>query len=239
MQEIEDIRTLAGNERFIALAEANEKILSLHEEWMELKRKKEDRLPRWELLEKFQEHAKSLPESEEFNIQIKAINNSRSLLSDPDPIKPIMDELTKHLRKEILQLFGQLENIYDTEMSDLENLKIWRALNEDQKQLLVEQERLSPPEKPDIRTEKDLLKELNEHPLLTWQNQITALPVRFERAKIAAAKLIEPKVVQISPRTATIRSKSDLNNYLDALRAEIEPILEDGNPVVITRNKKE
>ena len=42
IQEIEDIRILAGNERFIALAEANEKILTFHEEWMELKKKKEE-----------------------------------------------------------------------------------------------------------------------------------------------------------------------------------------------------
>ena len=237
MQEIEVIRGLAGNERFIKLAEAQVRLSSLHKEWLALKKKKDERLPRWQMLRALQDHAKSLPESEEFNTQIDAIYNSRRLLSDPDPTKPLLKELVKLLRSEILGFNEQIQTIYEKEMSELENTTIWKSLGESQQQLLIEQERLYPPGELEIKTDDDLLKELNTHPLLTWGNQIAALPVRFERVKTAAAKILDPEVIQVAPKLATIRSKDELDTYLEELRIEVEQILDHGNPVVITRTK--
>ena len=239
MDQIEEIRSLAGNERFVALAEAQEQISSLHKEWLALKKKAEERLPRWKLLKQLQTHAVSLPESESIRTQINAIHEGRTLLAEPDPVKPVLDELAKLLRAALIDASNQLSGLYERKMAELEKEQEWQALNADQQQLLIDQELLRLPEKIEVKTNEELQKELSAHPLPTWQHQIDAMIMRFEYVKTAAARILEPKVVQVSPRTATIRTKGELDAYLSQLRSEIESVLEQGNPVVVTRNKTE
>lgn len=237
LESLETIGSLSGNDRFLALAESQEDLLAYISECKNLKKRKEDRWPRWQILMQLAHQAKSLPDMDEVYSQIDAIEKGRALLSDPDPCKPLIVELTKTLRKKVTEAHKVLGDIYKTSMEELEKAEIWKALDEKQRQLIIQQERLIRPGKIDIKTEEYLLEVLNAQPLETWQNQIEALPQRFERAKTAAAKILEPKVVQISPKTVTLRTEEDLSAYLDELRIEVSKILKKGNPVVITRHK--
>lgn len=237
-QVIESLRSLAGNERFLAIANKQQNLISLNAAWLDLKKKKENRLPRWRLLLEFLEYAKQLPIYLDISKQVEAIGKDRTLLSDPDPIKPLIDEITKYLRRSISDSIKQLNEVYQNELNELKKTKIWKALDTNQQDKILKEEKLSIPDITEISTDDDLLRVLSTNPLQSWQNQIESMAVRFEKARISAAKIIEPKVIQVMPKTATIKTNNDLDEYLKDLRSQVESILKRGNPVIITRNKE-
>ena len=186
----------------------------------------------------FLEYAKQLPIYLDISKQVEAIGKDRTLLSDPDPIKPLIDEITKYLRRSISDSIKQLNEVYQNELNELKKTKIWKALDTNQQDKILKEEKLSIPDITEISTDDDLLRVLSTNPLQSWQNQIESMAVRFEKARISAAKIIEPKVIQVMPKTATIKTNNDLDEYLKDLRSQVESILKRGNPVIITRNKE-
>ena len=59
-----------------------------------------------------------------------------------------------------------------------------------------------------------------------------ALRERFEKARLAAAQLLEPKAVRIELPSATLCTEQDLDNWLAAVRQAIMQRLKQG-PVII------
>ena len=232
-----ELQELAGNERVVALAEAQQELLSFHSDWQISKALIKRRQPRWVLLTRLCQHAAALPLSGAIESQVDAIKENRSLLNDPNPIKPLIDQAAETLREALSDAQGRLQDVYKEEMANLKKSKVWIALDAIQQETLIQQFGLEKPTLVTTKTEDALLSELDSQPLSTWENQIEALTGRFEKARTEAARILEPEIVQVAPKTATIKTRDDLDKYVADLRKEIEQILDQGNPVVITRRK--
>jgi hypothetical protein len=63
--------------------------------------------------------------------------------------------------------------------------------------------------------------------------QLDALPTRFEKARVEAAKRLEPKASSLRVPAATLRNQEDVDLWLDAVRGKIMEHLADG-PVIIS-----
>ena len=65
-------------------------------------------------------------------------------------------------------------------------------------------------------------------PLGTWHDQRDALPTRFDKARLEAARRLEPKAVSVKLPAATIKTPDDLDLWLDAIRDKILERLKEG-----------
>ena len=86
---------------------------------------------------------------------------------------------------------------------------------------------------PKVDTEDALLKVLDDTSLAQWSERTAALQAWFERARQIAAKELEPETVAIRPPKGTLKSRSDVDAYVETLREVIMKEIDAGHPVVI------
>jgi hypothetical protein len=232
-QYVEKLRELDGNEQFLAVYEAREGLLQDFKAWSLAKEKKEARLPRWQTLGRLVRHASSLPEAATVTPQITAIQAERALLLDPDPLTPLIDQLVPALRLALQNARQRLSQTYENEMARLQASPEWKKISEVDRQNILTACGVSSPPQIRVGSEEEVLGTLDATPLNTWEDLITALPARFELARLEAVKLLEPKVVRLKPRPATLKTSVEVQAYLDELRAEIMQYINDGNPVML------
>ena len=218
------------------MIEAKEDLLKDYATWIEVKAKKEARLPRWQTLLHLAKHAESLPVSKQVPPQIQAIQGNRSLLADPDPVPPLISKLTDALRKAVQDAAQGLMEIYQREMEALKDTDVWIQLDQSQQASILSQALIAEPIEVEVGTETTLLEVLDSRPLSTWQSRMDAQPVRFESAHTQAARILEPQSVKVVPKPATLKSLDDLDAYLEDLRSEVQLHLDQGDPVVISRS---
>ena len=233
---IDNLKALSGNERFVAVFDAKDELIDCYQRWLEAKNKKEVREPNWEKLQKLVGYSTSLATYEEVLNQVNAIETHRSLLTDPDPVLPIIDTLTDALRSAVQDAHRNLHEKYHQEMKVLQNSSLWKKLDLEQQERLLSQAGISEPDQLNLGSLDDLLEELEKQPLPTWQDRQDAISIRFEKARMLAARLLEPESVKVIPKSATIKTAEDLETYIGEFRNEVQSHLDEGNPVVISRN---
>ncbi|MBP2670226.1 MAG: hypothetical protein H6Q85_292 [candidate division NC10 bacterium] len=108
----------------------------------------------------------------------------------------------------------------------------WQALPATQQAPLLQSAGITPLPMPATQSDDELLAALTGRDLAGWQTLADALPTRFDQALAAAIKESEPKARRISLPGATIHDESELEDWLDQARAEIEAALGDG-PVIL------
>lgn len=103
VEAIRDLQTLSGNEQFAAVFDVRETLLAQQRAWSEAKAAKEARLPQWDKLQRLLIHAVGLPVADHTRPQVEAITAQRLLLTEPDPVKPLLGALTTDLRQALQQ----------------------------------------------------------------------------------------------------------------------------------------
>jgi hypothetical protein len=117
---VEDLLGKTGNEQFVAVHKAKTRLLDSYNAWRAAKSLKETRLPRWPVLQRLLAHADARPVAYTVRPQAEAILSSRSLLAEPDPVKPSITELSTELRA-ALQLAR--DRLIDARQRELDTLK--------------------------------------------------------------------------------------------------------------------
>ena len=161
-------------------------------------------------------------------------STAASCLADPDPLTPLIDQLCTALRA---ALQGALDNVraaYESETSELKSSDGWQQLHSDQQQAVLAHAALVLDERPDLSTNEQLLAELSAQPLGVLEERVHALPAKVAAARKEIAQIVdpEPTVVTVKPASATLKSKSDVDAYVTALRAELMQHIDAGETVV-------
>ncbi len=154
-------------------------------------------------------------------------------MDDPDPVEPLVNELTDGLRAELKDRVEQLGGAQSSAVQDLEAWADWGLLDPDDRQALLSEAKLDSSPAPDISTDAKLLQVLDAKPLSAWRDQIDFVPSRRDHARQRAAKLLQPESVSIRPPSATLKTPGDLDAYLAGLREQVLPHLEADKTVVI------
>jgi hypothetical protein len=230
---LEELRTLGGNEQFVAVYDAREKLLSASQAWLKARDKIAQRQPRWQALQRLLKHAEKLPVAAQVAPQVTAIQAERALLDDPDPVTPLIGRLTDTLRAALQDAHDRLQETHAREMARLEATQEWQAVRESDRQALLVSNGLNAVPDIQVGTEPALLNTLDAIPLNTWEDTIAALPARVEQARMQAAHLLEPKAVHVKPKPATLKSPEDVEAYLEDLREDIVHHINAGHPVIL------
>jgi len=173
-----------------------------------------------------------LPENAEVAPSLAAIESSRGLLADPDPVPPLAQKLVGGLRTALNSVQAELEATHKREKSQLEATDIWKRLKDEQRTQLTEQCGLQPPSKIKVATEDDILDVLQDASISNRRTLVEAIPQRFNRALEEAAQLLEPKAVRVTLPSATIHDDKELEVWIDGVRKTVKNKLKDG-PVIL------
>ena len=161
-----------------------------------------------------------------------AIAEQRALLAEPDHMPGLCEQLTQALRQALVAACNAHRTDYDSHRSELTSSPIWQQLTRDQQAQILTENGLSAVPAVKVGTEADVLQSLHAISLDAWHMRRDALRERFEKARLAAAQLLEPKAVRIELPSATLCTEQDLDNWLAAVRQAIMQRLKQG-PVII------
>ena len=230
---VEDLLGVTGNEQFVAVYAARGKLLDSYHAWKAAKSLKETRLPRWQVLQRLLVHAGGRPVAHTVRPQAEAVMSSRSLLTEPDPVKPLITELSTDLRAALQLARDRLVEGRQQELNALLSTEEWQKLTDEQWQKILRDNGLGTIDPLVVGTEEQLLATLDGKPLKTWEDWILAVPQRIGKAREQAAKLLEPTSVRVRAKSTTLHTAQDVDGYLAELRAEIMAHIDAGHPVIL------
>lgn len=231
---ITGIQALVGNQQFRAIAVAQGQLQQDVAAWTEAAERRAEREAAWSNLNLLLDHASSLSEASEVGAQRDAIFANRMLLGDPDPVAPLVDEIAVMLRAVLSKALGALRDAFDSEMALLEASDGWEQISRDQREAVLANAGLLLPDPPDVSRNDRLLAALNAQPLVGVGERIQALPAKGVAARRAIAIIIdpEPSVATVAAPTATLKSESDVDDYLAAFRTKLMAHIDAGETVV-------
>jgi len=118
-------------------------------------------------------------------------------------------------------------------VGSLEASEEWGGLSDEERRRIVAANALAPVGDLDVGTDERLLSALDATPLADWDDKLAALPGRVSNAREEAARYRAPQAVRVRPAQATLRTASDVDAYLAALRVEIMDHIEAQRPVIV------
>lgn len=231
---VQGLQALAGNQQIRAVAEAREQLRQDVATWTEAAERREEREVAWSKLDRLLDHASSLNEASAVRAQRDAVLANRLLLDGPDPVVPLVNQITTMLRTAFSEALGALQIAYESEVASLGASDGWEQLTRDDRDAVLANAGLVLPDPPDVSGYDKLLVELNSQPLGGIGERIQALPAKGVAARRAIAQIIDPapKVATVSAPAATLKSESDVDNYLDAFRMKLMDHIDAGETVI-------
>ena len=212
---------MAGNRQIVGVAEKADTLIDHHRDWSAADEATQERLPEWHRLERLLHHARTLPVATELNPQMEAIRSQRSLLTDPNPIPPLLSKVTTALRKTVSEANGRLGKEREREVTELEKSDDWLKLKPADGARILESNGLGPIPDLVLGTDQALMDCLEDTGLQDWDDRLLALKPRVDRAREEAARLLEPKAVTVRPTPATLNSREDVEAYIQRLRERL------------------
>jgi hypothetical protein len=230
------------NIRALQLLSGNAQLLQIHGQRNEIgatlatSKKNADaiakRWPSWERLLDFHVFAAGLPEADVCGTSIAAIIAGRTLLSDPDPVPELTNQLTTALRVALSTSQNEVAFAFKVGNDRLAASDVWSHLTDDQRATLGVNGQLTPPAKIITGTDDEILAVLRASTLADRRNLLDAVPQRFSRALDDASRLREPKARRVTLPGATIHDSGELKKWLAGTHDYVEAKLRDG-PVIL------
>jgi hypothetical protein len=232
LAHVEDLLQRVGNDQLKAIHVQSDRLLKEIAEWKARAEKIAQREPRWRIAVTLLQHADGLPEAAEVRPEIAAIEQNRSLLSEPDPVPGVIARLTEALRRSLKDAQGACVAAHDAGLAELEGSTTWQKLSPDQRYELLSQSGSRAVPEIAVGTTEEILDTLRQTKLSELRAIGDALPTRFSNALSAAAKLLEPKAQHVKLPGGTIRDEDDLKSWLRSAEDQIRSKMADG-PVIL------
>lgn len=224
---------LGGNRLVRAVADDQPRLKVDLERWRAAEQRREQREADWHRLQRLLRHADGLPVAAGVVPAVEAIRDGRQLLDEPDPVAPLLADLTGALRDEVKRRAEQLSAAQRAAISEIEAWDEWSKLTPASRDAILEDAKLVPGEPPDLSADAKLLEALDATPLGAWQDRLNLVPGRQDQARRAAAVVIAPKSVAVTIPSTTIKTADDLQAYLDEVRARVQPHIDASKTVII------
>ncbi len=231
---VDEIRLTAGNEQLLALYNRRDEFAKALKDWADLARRIEQRWPNWMMLKGLLQQAEGIQDSEVFAAQIETIEKQRMLLEDPDPVPPLIANLTQLLRDELNAIKTQWDARWKAGESLLTADDNWKQLEPEQRHDLRVPHALVEDARPhiDVADTASILKTLNAIPLSSLKDRMAAMPGRYQQMLLEAAQLLEPMARRADLPSATLKNETDVDVWLKDAEARLKEQLKQG-PVII------
>lgn len=231
---LNEIRLTTGNEQLLALYNRREELNSSYNTWVNLAERIGKRWPKWSDLKQLIAHASGLPNIEAILVQMKTIEEHRRLLEEPDPIAPLVANLTQLLREELNALSRKWNEQWNAEENKLDADTNWQQMEQEQRYELRAKQKLLEVDIPKIVVESTdaILNTLNSISISSLHDRIDAMSKRFDSVANEAAKLVEPKVQEIHLPRHTLKTNEEIDDWVEDVKQQLKAALQNG-PIVI------
>jgi len=232
LTSIEAVEGHSGNAQLLELYNRFDELVNLSKAWTKTADEIAKRLPIWRKLGDLMRHAKTLGFYPNLKAEVNAIEAQRSLLAEPDPVRPLLDKLVDLLRQALNAKLNTFKQTFDHQQAQLLADADWLKLNDTQRAELTLQHHLTPLEEIPLGSLEQLQDALDDCDLEHWVSKAQALPSRFEAARHAAVQLLKPGVVHVSIPRRTLNDQAELKAWLDEVEQLISVRLQKG-PVAL------
>lgn len=230
--EIDAIDAQSGNAQLLALYTQQETLAAKSQAWAHTAETIAKRLPAWRQLTGLLDHARTLGPSADLLAEMQAITTQRSLLADPDPVRPLLDQTVQLLRQALGSKLQDHQHSFQQHQAQLQHDADWQKLSDTQRDDLIAQHHLQAPVLPPIATAEQLQDALEDCGLDHWAAKIQALPSRFEATRQAAVTLLKPNVIQVRLPRRTLNDAAELKTWLSEVEALLNEKIQEG-PVAL------
>jgi hypothetical protein len=237
LQPVRALESLSGNERLAKAWEERDALKALWTSWKVTAAEVTRRSAEWERLERLVGKCASLPEAGEARAQMDGVIAARSLLSDPDPIRPVATGLVEAARRAIAAYHEEYKTARQNGLDDLQSVEEYAALPKEIWQRIVRECGLGPLPELVLSTEAEVLEELERTPLDRWQDRIEGMKGRIEKARRLLAQAAQPEtpLSPYTPPAKRLTSVEDVDSYLSEMRTALVKVIESGSHVIIQR----
>jgi len=229
---VETIEGQSGNAQLLALFEGFEEIAGMSKSWTQTADAMAKRLPVWRQLTELLRHAKGLGPYADLRAELDAIEAQRSLLAEPDPVRPLLDKVVDLLRQALRAKLDAFKHTFSEQEAELQTDADWGKLADAQRTELIQAHHLDEPFAVALATPEELQDALDECDLDHWVAKTQALSNRFEAARHAAVQLLKPNVVHVSIPRRTLNDAAELKAWLVQVEALLTEKIKQG-PVAL------
>ncbi|WP_404602466.1 hypothetical protein [Dermacoccus sp. GAS27A] len=234
---IQVIVSTSGNDRVHALLAAKDDLASLNDRLGDLERRFKSRTPSLELARSLASSTAGLEPASAARERLDALAASRDLLTEADPVAPIVKELAEALRDAIHAAAVVLHDARAAAVAGLERQPAWTALGDAQREALLTEHHLGPEAEPNLADAAAVLTAAQARPLQGWAAELDAIPQRASRALEAAIQLTTPaaKMTTVRVSAASLSSADEVERYVEVLRVQLLDALNSGYDTVMVK----
>ncbi len=218
---VEAVEGQSGNAQLLELYSRFDELAGLSKAWTKTAADIASRLPVWRRLAELLRHAKTLGPCVALKAEADAIEAQRSLLAEPDLVRPLLDKVVDLLRQALNVKLEAFKQAHVRQQAQLEADADWNKLSPAQRATLSAAHHLDVVTDVAVGTPEALQDALDACDLDHWVSKVQALPSRFDAARHAAVQLLKPNVVQVSIPRRTLNDETELKAWL----AEVEVLL--------------
>ncbi|MDC0267762.1 BREX system P-loop protein BrxC [bacterium] len=226
------LETYTGNELLQALHDQKDVLEADIKKWLGLAKGIEKRLPTFQTAERLIGFTSVLAKHAAWLQQLQEIRTHRSLLAEPDPVAPLLQDVGMELRKACTQAHAQFRAAFEEQNKRLSQHELWSKLGPSDQVKLLHAAGALDRAAPVTGSDAELLSALEECDLANWQARTDALSAQFGKALNAAIKETEPKACHVTLAAATIHDAKEMETWLMQARSTIETALKEG-PVIL------
>jgi hypothetical protein len=230
---LDGIAALTGNQQVRSVAEHAEELLQNVNTWSVAGAQRTDREAAWRTLDRLLVHAATLDLAPSVKAQRDAIEADRVLMQSPDPVTPLIKQLSGALRTAVLESASSFDEEQTDAIADVEASAQWQQLKPADRAPILDASGLAAIATPSVASDAELLTSLDATPLTMWTERRQAIPAKVAAARAAMAKKFEPKSVSVTTPPATLRTEVDVDTYLTALREQLLGHIINGETIII------
>ncbi|MDO5619448.1 BREX system P-loop protein BrxC [Kocuria sp.] len=232
---IQIIVSNSGNDRVHALLSAKDDLTSFSNELAEYEWRRRSRLPSLELARSLAASSRGLASATAVRDRLDALDVSRDLFADSDPVAPIVKDLADALRDAIHTAAASLATARKQAVEGLEQQTGWNALDDAHRAAILEENRLMEEQEPNLADPAAVLSAARARPLQGWTAELDAIPQRASRALEAALRLTTPAATTttVTVATASLSSADEVERYVDDLRVQLLDAMSSNDTVVV------
>ncbi|QYZ80392.1 BREX system P-loop protein BrxC [Methanofollis formosanus] len=229
-----DLRSLSGNQLVKEIV-ANQS--AIKSDVKNLKQKSQqivERIPAWRQLTVLIDYAEGLDILNEVLEQYNAIFEQRSLLSDPDPVPPLLMKVRNGLREALTKGAKQVRSAQESALTELKKDKLWQQLSESQQVDLQIRYNLIIQSPLSLKNDDEIITQIKKTPLISFSQTARLIEQSLPDIRAEMAKMLEPKTVEVLLSSgAIVRTEEELDSYLADLKERAMSEIGKGNPVML------
>lgn len=226
-----NLEMYSGNDQLEKAFAAKDDIQAQFTQWQEQADVVRARTSQWHELKTAMRYCKDLVIHSTLEQQTASIMKNRSLLAEPNPIGPLLQQAETALRDAVTAKLTEYEDEFNACHRDLIDDSNWTKLDDGKKQTLLDKRSLASIPSIDLSSGAAVYDALEETSFEQWSDRISALPGRFDAALKDAISALTPKVRYTRLNKPLIESEQDLQCWLKEVETQIRAELANG-PVV-------